>query len=126
VQEEFPTIVCPLHIDEKEKSIAPFYVILNIHEKMLHNFMLDYGASHNLMPKLVMEKLGLEITRPYHDLYCFDSRKVKCDGMIKDMVVTLNQLHIKSIMMDLVVDDVPSNYGMLMSRTWESMMGGTM
>jgi hypothetical protein len=80
VQDECPTIVFGPHIDEKEYYVAPFYVTLNIHDKMLHNCMLDSGASHNLMPKIVMEKLGLEITRPYHDLYSFDSRKVKCEG----------------------------------------------
>jgi hypothetical protein len=45
--------------------------------------MLDSGDSHNLMPKIVMEKLGLKITKPYDDLYSFDSRKVKCEGLIK-------------------------------------------
>jgi hypothetical protein len=88
--------------------------------------MLDSGASHNLMPKSVMEHLGLKITRPYHDLYSFDSRKVRCEGMIKDLVVTLAQLPVKSIMMDVVVDDVPTNYGMLLSRSWEGKLGGTM
>ena len=43
----------------KEGAIPPFYVSLNIHEKILHNAMLDSGASHNLMLKVVMEILGL-------------------------------------------------------------------
>jgi len=38
----------------QEGGIPPFYVSLNIHDKILHNAMLDYGASHNLMPKSVM------------------------------------------------------------------------
>jgi hypothetical protein len=38
--------------------------------------MLDSGASHNLIPKIIMEKIGLEITRPYQDLYSFDARKL--------------------------------------------------
>jgi len=42
------------------------------------------------------------------------------------MVVTLAQLHVKSIMMDVVVDVVPSNYKMLLSRTWAQKLGGTM
>ena len=88
--------------------------------------MLDSGASHSLLPKVVMEKFVLEITKPYHDLYYFDTRKVKCVGMIKDMVVTLSQLFVNGIMMDLVVVDVPINYGMLLSRTWECKLGGTM
>jgi hypothetical protein len=70
------------------------------------------------MPKLVREKLGLEITRPCHDLYSFDAKNVKCYGLIEDMVVTLGQLHVKIIMMDVMVADVPTNYGMLISRTW--------
>jgi hypothetical protein len=94
--------------------------------KCCTTYMLDSVASHKLMPKKIMEKLGLEITRPYHDLYSFNSRKFKCEGLIKDMVVTLAQLPVKSIMMDVVVVDVPSNYGMLLSRTWEGKLGGTM
>jgi hypothetical protein len=43
--------------------VPPFYINLNIHDKTLHNTMLDSGASHNLMPKDVMEKLGFDITR---------------------------------------------------------------
>ncbi len=78
--------------------------------------MLDSGASHNLMPKAVMEKLGLEITKPYHDLYSFDAKKVKCLGLIKDLVVSLTQLPMKSVMIDIVVENVPANYGMLLSR----------
>jgi len=73
-----------------------------------------------------MEKLGLEITRPYHDLFYFDARKVKCDGLIKYMVLTLSQLPIKSIMMDVVVSDVPINYGMFLSKSWVINLGGTM
>ena len=34
--------------------------------------MFDFGVSHNLMPKSVMEKLDLDITRPYKDLFSFD------------------------------------------------------
>ena len=89
LRDESPTIIFGPHVDDKDDSVAPFHVTLNIHDKMLHNCMLDYGASHNLMAKVIMEKLGLEITMPYHDLYSFNARKVKCDGMIKDMVVTL-------------------------------------
>jgi hypothetical protein len=87
---------------------------------------MDSGASHNLMPKVVMDELGLEITKSYHDLYSFDSRKVKCLGVIKDLVVTLFQLPMKSIVMDIVVADVPPKFGMLLSRSWIKRLGGTL
>jgi hypothetical protein len=88
--------------------------------------MLDSGASHNLMPKVIMEKLGLQITRPYKDLYSFDSRKVKCIGMIKDLVVNLAQIPTKGILMDVVVNDVPTKCGILLSRYWGARLGGSL
>lgn len=73
----------------QEGGVPPFYINLNIHDRIIHNAMLDSSASHNLMPKIVMEKLGLEITKPYKDLYSFDSSKVRCLGLIKDLCVML-------------------------------------
>ena len=58
------------------------------------------------MPKAVMEALGLSITKPYHDLYAFDSRAVKCLGVIKYMVVSLSQLPMKSVIMDVVTTTI--------------------
>jgi ribonuclease HI len=106
--------------------VAPFYISLNIHDLILHNAMLDSGASHNLMPKAVMEKLGLEVTRPYKDLHSFDSSKVKCIGLIKDLCITLAQIPAKSMVMDIVVADIPPKYGMLLSRSWGAKMKGTL
>jgi hypothetical protein len=88
--------------------------------------MLDSRASHNLMPKSMMEHLGLEITEPYNEVYSCDSRNFRCEGMIKDLVVTLAQLAVKSIMMDIVVENVLENYGMLFSILWVGKLGGTM
>ena len=77
------------HVEELDSTTPPFYVSLVIHDLLLHNYMIDSGASHNLLPLYVMEQLGLQITRPYKDLYSFDSKRVKCLGMIKDLVVNL-------------------------------------
>ena len=63
-----------------------------------------------------MDELGLSITKPYHDLFSFDSRKVKCLGLIKDLVVNLTQLPSKSIMMEIVVAEIPPKFGLLLSR----------
>ena len=78
------------------------------------------------MPKVVMESLGLEITRPYKDLYSFDSSRVKCLGLIKDLCVNLAQIPAKCLVMDIFVADVPPKYGMLLSRSWGAKLQGTM
>ena len=41
----------------EDSEIPPFYLSLKLHDFILHNAMLDYGASHNLMPKVIMDKL---------------------------------------------------------------------
>jgi hypothetical protein len=89
--DDHPELLFGLEVDSRDDTsdVAPFYIILNIHDLILHNAMLDSGASNNLMPKAVMEKLGLEVTRPYKDLHSFDSSKVKCIGLIKDLCITL-------------------------------------
>jgi hypothetical protein len=126
LQDENPAITIGLHIENKSDSSPPFYISLNIHDKIMHNCLMDSGASHNVMPKVVMDELGLDITKPYQDLYSFDSKKVKCLGVIKDLVVTLSQLPMKSVVMDIVVADIPPKFGMLLSRSWDKKVGGSL
>jgi len=61
-----PELMFGLQVDGQTNNgvVALFYIILNIHDLILHNAMLDSGAYHNLMTKVVMEKLGLEVTKP--------------------------------------------------------------
>ena len=108
----------------KSEDVPPFYISLTIHDMFMHNSMFYLGASHNLMPKIIMECLGLDITRPYKDLYSFDSREVKCLGLIKDLVVSLHQIPEKNLVMDMVVADVPPKFRMLLSRSWVAKLEG--
>lgn len=115
-------------VNEKtvEGEVPPFYVSLNIHDKILHNAMFDFGASHNLIPKSVMERLDLNITKPYKDLFSFDSSQVRCLGLIKGLCVSLVQYPAKTILMDIVVADIPPKYGMLLSRSWGAKLQGSL
>ena len=70
--------------------------------------------------------LVLEVTRPYKDLYSFDYRKVKCFGLIKDMVVTLTKIPSKIVVMDVVVADIPPKFCVLLSRPWNSKLKGSL
>ena len=109
VEDDQPELIFgpALNGESPESDVPPFYISLRIHDYVLHNAMFDSGASHNLMPKAIMEKLGLDITRNYHDLYSFDSSRVRCIGLIKDLVVSLDQIPAKNLLMDVVVADIP-------------------
>ena len=78
IHDDVPTFVfCP-NIEDTKEDVPSLYVSLNIHEIILHNSMLDSGASHNSMSKAVVECLGLDIMRPYKYIFYFDSRKMRC------------------------------------------------
>ena len=126
LEDDKPVVTLGPMIEDIKDSCLPFYISLNTHDKILHNCLLDSGASHNLMPKVVMDEIGLNITKPYHDLFSFDSRKVKCLGLIKDLAVNLTQLPSKSVMMDIVVADIPPKFSLLLSRSWSKRLGGTL
>jgi hypothetical protein len=126
LEDDRPTIMFGQHIENAKYPVAHFYITLTVHDHLLHNCMLDSGASHNLMPKFIMEKLGLEATIPYQDLYSFDSRKVKCLNMIKYLVVNLAHIPVKTIFIDVVIVDVPAKYGMFLSRSWGDNLGGSL
>ncbi len=109
-----------------DEIVPHFYVTLKTNDSMLYNCMLDSGASHNIMPKTIMDHLNLDITRSYHDLYTFDSKRVRCLGLIKDLVVTLAQIPVKSVVLDIVVTKIPPKFGMLLSRSCCAKLGGTL
>jgi len=121
---DHPAIFFGPKIEDKthDGDVPPSYVSLNVHEQILHNFMPDSGASHNLMPKVIMERLGLNITRPYKYIYPFDSSKVKCLGLIKDLAVSLTQIPSKFMVMDIVLADIPLRYVMLLPIFWMEML----
>lgn len=73
-----------------------------------------------------MDNLGLEITRQYKELFSFGSRKVKCLGLIKDMVASLAQIPAKSVIMDIVVAYIPPRFDMLLSWSWAAKIKGTL
>jgi hypothetical protein len=68
LQDKNTSITVVPHIEYGSDASPPFYISLNLRDKILHNYLMDSGASHNVMPKFVMEELGLNITKPYQDL----------------------------------------------------------
>ena len=77
VIDDAPSIIFGQKIENVDDDEAPpFYLSLNVHYMIVHNAMIYSSASHNLIPKGLVESLGLEVTRPYKYLYSFYSRKV--------------------------------------------------
>lgn len=59
-------------------------------------------------------------------MFSFNSKRVQCIGLIKDVVVGLTQVPAKTVVMDIIVADIPPKFGMLLSRSWAAKIKGTM
>lgn len=83
-ESEDPNVVLQvMHYDRRNGGHAPFFVSLVVNNLLLHNCMLDFGASTNGMPLKVMDQLGLKITRPYRNVCGIDSKAIKVCGLIQ-------------------------------------------
>jgi hypothetical protein len=72
----------------------------------------------------VMKQLGLKTTHPYVNFCGIDLKKVKVYRHIEDVeVYLLYFLHI-SLIMNIVVIDVPDAWDMHFSRIWVATLGG--
>jgi hypothetical protein len=103
-----------------------FFMTLLINKKSLNNFMMDSGVGANMMSLKVMQQLGLKLTRPYINACGFESRDIPTHGVIENVEVCLEKYHERVIHIDIVVVDVPDVWGVLFSRNFASMLGGTL
>ena len=71
-----------------------------------------------------MDQLNLRISRPYHNVCATDAREVDVVGIILNLHVKLAKYPNINMAMDVVVIDVPDNWGMLLSRKWAATLGG--
>jgi hypothetical protein len=72
------------------------------------------------MPLRVMRRLGLECTSPCKDLLALDSRTVETIGYIKDLSITYDQAPEVSMLINMIVADIPEAYGMILGREWST------
>jgi ribonuclease HI len=104
----------------------PFYLSLFVNDKVLHNCMIDSGASSNVITKKVMEQLNLKISRPYHNICALDSQMIEVHGLIKGLQVHLAVFPDIMFEMDIVVIDVLDVWGMLLNRKATVDLGGSL
>ena len=86
--EQDPPIMLQSEVIHRHRD-APCYMSLHFGDDIVHNCMLDSGASTNVMPLSVMRQLGLSVHRPYRNICGLDSKSMEVHGLIKDVIVQL-------------------------------------
>jgi hypothetical protein len=105
---------------------TPFFMTLAMNNKNLNNCMLDRGVGANMMSLKVMQQVGLKATRPYRNVWGFESKEIPTHGVVENVEVHLKEYPEKTIHIDIVVVDVPDVWGMLLSRKFGAMVGGSL
>lgn len=95
---------------------APFLLSVRIFGKLLHNCLVDSGASSNVMPKAICKKLGLIPIQT-------SKRVTQLDKTEVPVIEELSNIHMPLVadprvqhFIDISVVDIPDGYGMLLSR----------
>lgn len=79
-----------------EEKVPPFYIYLETSKFVLHNCLIDGGATNNIMQLYIMLAIGLDYTKYYQtwEIICStDSRKVPSYGEIK-VFLCINKVYI--------------------------------
>jgi hypothetical protein len=104
----------------------PFFMTLTMNNKYLNNCMLDTCVGANMMSLKFMQQMGLKLTRPYINVCGFESKAIPTHGVIENIEVQLKEFPEKTVRIDIIVVDVPDVWGMLLSRKFGAMIGGSL
>jgi hypothetical protein len=70
--------------------------------------------------------MGLKVTRPYRNVCVFESKAIPTHGVIENIEVQLKEFPKKTPWIDIIVVDVPDVWGILLSRKFGAMIGGSL
>jgi hypothetical protein len=73
--------------DRNNGGNTHFFMTLVVNNLLIHNSMLDFGASIDVIFLKVMNELGLKTTSPYKNACGNDSILIKGCGLLKDIRV---------------------------------------
>jgi hypothetical protein len=111
--------------DRNNGGNTHFFITLVVNNLLIHNSMLDFGSSIDVISLKVMNELGLKTKSPYKNACGNDSILIKGCGLLKDLRVYLTTYPDISILTQVVVIDVLDAWGTLLSRKWDATLGGS-
>jgi hypothetical protein len=100
------------------KNVPPFLLTFEIFNRNVHNCMVDSGASSNVMPWSVCQKINTEVEPSSLKIIQLDRTDVKVIGELKNVLIRLSSNPKVHQVINIIVVDIPEVYGMFLSRDW--------
>jgi hypothetical protein len=106
------------------KNVPPFLLTFEIFNRNVHNCMVDSGASSNVMPLSVCQKINADVKPSDLKIIQLDITNVTVVGELKYVLIRLSSNPKVHQVIDIVVVDIPEVYGMFLSRDWSEKLHG--
>jgi hypothetical protein len=103
----------------------PFYIFVNIMDKIAHCCLIDGGSGPSLMSKIIMEELGFSCTNENtRSMLSYNSVKQATIAEIKYVTLVLcAQPEIRTTLSIQVINMPVSNYSIILGRDWKAFTG---
>jgi hypothetical protein len=105
-------------------QIPPFLLTYEIFNFNVHNCLVDSGASSNIMPYSICQRINIVPQLTTTRIIQLDRSDVKVRGELKDVHIVLASDPRVHQVIDIVVVDIPDSYGLLLSRDWSAKLQG--
>jgi hypothetical protein len=99
-------------------NVPPFLLTFEIFNRNVHNCMVDSGASSNVMPWSICQKINAEVQPSSLKIIQLDRTSVKVIGELKNALIRLSYNPKVHKVIDIIVIDIPEVYGLFLSRVW--------
>jgi ribonuclease HI len=106
------------------KNVPPFLLTFEIFNTNVHNCMVDSGASSNVMPWSVCQKINAEVEPSSLKIIQLDRTDVKVIGELKNVLIRLSSNPKVHQVIDIILVDIPEVYGLFLSRDWSEQLHG--
>jgi hypothetical protein len=104
------------------RNVPPFLLTFEIFNRNVHNCMVHSGASSNVMPWSICQKINVEVEPSNLKIIQLDRTSVKVIGELRNVLIRLSFNPKVHQVIDIIVVDVPEVYGLFLSRDWSEQL----
>jgi hypothetical protein len=106
------------------KNVPPFLLTFEIFNRNVHNCMVDFDASSNVMPLYVCQKINAEVKPSDLKIIQLDRTNVKVIGELKNVLIRLSSNPKVHQIIYIIIVDIPKVYGLFLSKDWSEQLHG--
>jgi hypothetical protein len=106
------------------RNVPPFLLTFEIFNRNVHNCMVDSGASSNVMPWSVCQKINAEVEPSTLKIIQLDRTSIKVIGELRNVLIRLSSNPKVDQVIDIIFVDIPEVYGLFLRRDWSEKLHG--